>query len=218
MRIILLLFFLSSQASAGDYRWLTVDPTDTIAKRFTPPDGFKRADVPVEGFAHWLRGLPLKPRGVPVLLFNGQQKPLQSVHASVIDIDVGKKDLQQCADAVMRLRAEFLFSRDRSRDICFRFTSGDKARWESWREGARPKVTGNKVRWVEGSKKDPSYGNFRGYLTELSVWAGTASLAKELKPVADLKQIAAGDVFIQGGFPGHAVLVVDVARNSKGEQ
>ena len=43
-------------------------------------------------------------------------------------------------------------------------------------------------------------------------WAGTYSLERELKPAA-LADIAAGDVFIKGGFPGHAVLVADVVEN-----
>jgi hypothetical protein len=40
-----------------------------------------------------------------VLLYNGAPKFRQDVHAAVIDIDVGTRDLQQCADATMRLRA-----------------------------------------------------------------------------------------------------------------
>ena len=43
-------------------------------------------------------------------------------------------------------------------------------------------------------------------------YAGTASLEKELA-AAQLTEIKAGDVFIKGGFPGHAVLVMDVAEN-----
>ena len=47
-------------------------------------------------------------------------------------------------------------------------------------------------------------------------YAGTASLAKELKSVPDVSKIRAGDVFIVGGYPGHAVTVVDVAKNRDG--
>jgi len=36
------------------------------------------------------------------------------------------------------------------------------------------------------------------------------SLAKELKPIA-VENMKIGDVFIQGGFPGHAIIVVDMA-------
>jgi hypothetical protein len=43
-------------------------------------------------------------------------------------------------------------------------------------------------------------------------YAGTLSLAKELKPVS-MKDIQIGDVFIQGGSPGHAVVVIDMVEN-----
>jgi hypothetical protein len=49
-------------------------------------------------------------------------------------------------------------------------------------------------------------------------YAGSASLAAELVAVADPAEIRPGDVFIQGGFPGHAVLVTDVAEDSAGER
>ena len=45
-------------------------------------------------------------------------------------------------------------------------------------------------------------------------YAGTASLEKELKP-QNLEDLQIGDVFIKGGFPGHAVIVIDKAINSK---
>ncbi len=34
----------------------------------------------------------------------------------------------------------------------------------------------------------------------------------------NINKISIGDVFIQGGFPGHAVLVMDVAENKEGEK
>ena len=47
---------------------------------------------------------------------------------------------------------------------------------------------------------------------------GSASLSKQLKPVIDFSDITPGDVLIRGGFPGHAVIVMDVAENIKGEK
>lgn len=44
-------------------------------------------------------------------------------------------------------------------------------------------------------------------------YAGTASLSKELKSVSSIKDMQIGDVFIIGGFPGHAILVVDMCEN-----
>ena len=57
------------------------------------------------------------------------------------------------------------------------------------------------------------YASFRRYMDVVFAWAGTYSLARELKSAA-LADIAAGDVFIKGGFPGHAVLVADVVENA----
>ena len=59
----------------------------------------------------------MKPANAPVLIYTGAQKWRQDVHAAVIDIDVGRRDLQQCADAIMRLRAEWLFA------ACLLYTS-----------------------------------------------------------------------------------------------
>ena len=42
------------------------------------------------------------------------------------------------------------------------------------------------------------------------MYAGTLSLSKELSTVA-YNNLKAGDIFIQGGSPGHAVIVVDLA-------
>lgn len=53
-------------------------------------------------FAEYLRNLPLKPHGTKVKYYNGEEKP-NDVYVAVIDIDVGTRDLQQCADAVIRL-------------------------------------------------------------------------------------------------------------------
>ncbi|MFM7767840.1 MAG: DUF4846 domain-containing protein, partial [Bacteroidota bacterium] len=56
------------------------------------------------------------------------------------------------------------------------------------------------------------------YMEMVFSYAGTASLEKELKPV-DLADMQIGDLFIKGGFPGHAVVVVDMAvHESTGEK
>jgi hypothetical protein len=49
------------------------------------------------------------------------------------------------------------------------------------------------------------------------MYAGTLSLEKSLKPKA-IKDLEAGDVFIKGGSPGHAVIVIDVAVNAAGKK
>ena len=191
------------------------DEAESIARRIAPPRGFERVTVPDGSFGAWLRGLPLKKGRPVVLLHDGQPKRNQEAHWAVVDIDTGRKDLQQCADAVMRLRAEYLFGRGSIGDISFRFTSGDPAPFSRWAMGERPVVRGNRVTWKRSAPRDDSYPAFRGYLDIVFTYAGSASLAKELQAAGDPEAVQPGDVFIQGGFPGHAVLVVDVVEHPR---
>lgn len=200
------------------YSWLKEQAAGTIASRIAPPGGFHRLDTEPGSFAAWLRGLPVKPGRPEVQLFNGSKKWNQEAHHVVLDIDVGRRDLQQCADAVMRLRAEFLRQAGKDDDICFHFTDKTPARWTDWRQGSRPRVAGRSTTWEKRAPSDDSYASFRRYLDVVFAYAGTLSLARELDKVADPRRIEAGDVFIQGGSPGHAVIVVDVAQDATGRR
>ena len=201
------------------YPWKTDnEPTESLERRIPVPHGFKRIEVKPGSFADWLRHLPLKPGCPPVHLYNGALKDNQTVHVAVVDIDVGRRDLQQCADAVIRLRAEYLFTTPCSDKIAFHFTSGDFARWRDWGAGYRPKVKHNRVTWRRSARRDRSHANFRRYLATVFAYAGSASLQRELTPVTHPSAIQIGDVFIRGGHPGHAVIVVDAAQNAHGER
>jgi hypothetical protein len=129
---------------------------------------------------------------------------------AVVDIDVGKRDLQQCADAIMRLRAEWLFASRRAGDIAFNYTDGGRVPFSRWAKGERPSSSGKS--WKTSAKADNSYLSFRRYMDQVFSYAGTYSLDRELKK-APTANIAIGDVFIKGGFPGHAVLVADMVEN-----
>lgn len=187
---------------------------NTIATRFTPPDGYQRTPQAANSFANYLRNFELHPTGKEVLLFDGRVKPNQSAHVAVLKIDVGKRDLQQCADAVMRLRAEYLYEQQQFENISFNFVSGFKANYSNWRNGKKISVKGNKVNWVNTNDDQTTKQSFRNYLNMVFSYASTLSLEKELKP-KNLRDIQIGDVFIQGGSPGHAVLVVDVVINEQ---
>jgi hypothetical protein len=221
-RIITLTIFaicLLANASFSEpkhYPWLgEQEPQATIATEIPPPEGYERIEVSTESFANWLRHLPLKQKDTPVYLYDGIKKLNQDAHVAVVDIDTGTRDLQQCADAIIRLRAEYLYSRGQYASIHFTFTSGDEASFTRWAAGYRPLVNGNKVQWVKQAGQDPSYRNFRRYLTTVYIYAGTYSLGKELKPRGDSHEMRIGNLFIEPGFPGHAVIVVDMAENKK---
>jgi uncharacterized protein DUF4846 len=207
-----------AEATRG-YGWPYTPGADTIASRLAPPPGYKRIVAAPGSFAEWLRYLPLKPDGAPVLLFDGKPKPNQNLHAAVIDIDVGKRDLQQCADAVIRLRAEYLYAggaAERAR-IAFNFTSGDRVGFGRWAEGWRPVVAGNRVSWQRNGAHGSDRAQFGAYLEKIFTYAGSKSLERELVPVG-ARKVEGGDVFVQGGFPGHAVIVVDAAEDPNGRR
>src|SRR5882757_5040924 len=65
-----------------------------------PPPGYKRIPQNKNSFGEWLRNISLK-KDRHVYLYNGSLKRNQRAQFAVLDITVGKKDLQQCADAVM---------------------------------------------------------------------------------------------------------------------
>lgn len=174
---------------------------------------FERTVIQKQSFATYLRQLPLKPEGTKVKYYNGQDKPYQNAHYRIIDLDIGTKNLQQCADAVIRLRAEYLFSIGDFESIHFNFTSGDTAKYINWMQGYRPQVKENHVSWIKNARTGQTYANFRQYLDSVFMYSGSYSLKKELSPVIDLKAIEIGNVFIQGGFPGHAIIVIDMTRS-----
>lgn len=181
-----------------------------LLQRFSPPSGFQRIPVDPASFASYLRHLPLKSPGSPVLLYDGQEKGNQTAHVAVVDLPIGKRDLHQCADAIMRLRAEYLWHSKQYKEIHFNLTNGFRVDYERWRKGGRVKVTGNRTEWVQSAAASNSYAVFWKYLELVFSYAGTLSLSKELE-TAPMEGLQIGDVFIQGGSPGHAVIVVDMA-------
>lgn len=185
--------------------------------RFPAPDGFIRTTTDSTSFAAWLRRLPLRPDGYPVHLYDGRLKSRSDVHCAVLNLDVGRRDLQQCADAVIRLRAEYLYSQKRYADIHFRFTNGFVAEYDRWRRGARIRVEGNRVFWTGGGKVSDGYPEFRRYLDIVFAYSGSASLERELYAV-EPTALQPGDVWIKGGYPGHAVIVLDVAVHPQSKE
>ncbi len=218
--LLLLSSVLANSALSSNYQWMDTYQTDNALFHNIPvPKGFERVPVAKNSFASWLRHLPLKAGKPAVYLHTGQKKINQSAHHAVVDIDIGTQDLQQCADAVIRLRAEYLYAIGQQNAIHFNFTSGDEAAYRKWIDGFRPVVKGNSVTWRKNRQHDASYATFQQYLKSVFMYAGSYSLAQELSTVKHIRDMHIGDVFIKGGFPGHAVLVIDMAaHHTSGEK
>lgn len=185
---------------------------EIVADRVLLPEGFERIEETETSFATYLRNTQLKTHGTEVLLYDGRLKSNQNVHVAVIDIDVGDRDLQQCADATMRLWAEYLRSIGQEEKIHFEFTNGFRVDYSKWMEGYRISVDGNDVSWVKRQEASNSDETFMSYMQMIFAYAGTLSLSNELQSVP-IEEMSIGDIFVQGGSPGHAVIVMDMAVN-----
>lgn len=176
----------------------------TVGEAFPLPAGAER--VSGGAFGDWLRALPVAPAEQPVRDVRGR---VVSHRARVVPIPMTKGDLQQCADSLMRLRATWL--RTQGVAPMFHATSGDPMPLERWAKGERPHDVGNRLAWRGGARATTLDEAFEPWLAQVMVWAGTISLAKN-DTVPDTDGPTPGDVLVVGGSPGHAVILLDVAR------
>jgi hypothetical protein len=184
---------------------------DTVITRFKVPDGYHQVSVAPGSFAAYLQSLPLKPAGTQTKTYKGVVAATDVYTAAVVDMSVGNQDLQQCADAVMRLRGEYLYRQKRYDEIAFHFESGFRCDYIHYANGYRY----SNDHWILKAKKDYSYPTFMRYMNLVFMYAGTLSLQKELKTVPDPNDLKAGNIFIHGGSPGHCFIVMDVVENSQ---
>ena len=180
------------------------------------PEGFKHIHGTDSLFADWLLSQLLR-KEKSVYLYNGSRKQDQHAQFAVLGIDIGKKNLVQCADAVIKLRACFLFQYGRTTQINFRSTTGTTLSFSQWQQGWRWKEqNGQLVRLAGTNHFSMSLQSFESFMDLVYAYCGTHSLSRQLHPLTG--DIQPGDVFVQGGFPGHAVIVISVAENSVGRK
>ncbi len=219
----LTLFFVVFQNSFSQIyvttRPLVIDETkSTILTRFNPPKGFSWVQEEPGSFSEFLTNFPLHPPNLPVRDFTGVPIEEQQHHVAILKIDVGEKNLQQCADAWIRLYSEYLWLNQRFDDIGFEFTSTQFFAWDDYKIGYRTKEVNKKVSFINTGKFDDSYESFQKYLEVIFRYAGTISLDVESDPVKDNASVKAGDFIIKPGSPGHSVIIVGVAKNVAGKK
>ena len=197
----------------GAYPFLnTAEGLQSIVERFEVPAGYTRVEVLPGSFGEWLRGLPILDRQ-KVYSFRGEA--IRNAPAiAVVPMSVGRGDVQQCADSILRLYAEYLWSKGKATSWGIHFTSGDLSNWTDWAQGQRFKVAGSSVKRVQSGPSDDSYEQYQKWLHHSFIYAGTQSLHLDSKSVGISQAIQPGDFFVSPGAPGHAVIVLDVATAS----
>ncbi len=178
-----------------------------------------------DSLSQWLLNLELFPENHEVRYYNGNIKSNQHrINIGVIKMDmVGKfitgkeipADLQQCADACMRIWAEYLWKSKQYDKIHFKGGNGFVYEYTKWAAGYRVHFDKNwHATWQKDAQTDYGYTTFRKYLSLVFNYCGTLSISKDMKRV-EPNDVRPGDIIIYGGSPGHAVTVMDVLRNKK---
>ena len=205
-------FFFAFLVSQTPNNQLINPQGKTVETRFNLPIGYQRTTVTKDSFGAYLRTFVLKEDEAKVYFYNGQEKT-NSQQVAVLDIDRGSKDLQQCADAVMRLRSEYLYARKQFSDISYKTFGGVAMTYDKYKNGYRINNQGfTKSKGVDNSRE-----GFRKYCDMVFNYANTFTLEKEMKTVKNLSDLQVGDVFIVSNPKsyGHAMIVMDVAENLK---
>lgn len=189
----------------------------SVKDRILIPKSFEKVSYTTNSFSYYVQNYALKPFGAPVINYDGNHYSYQAGHVGVLEIPVPSNGLQQCADALMRIRAEYLWETNQKNKIGFNFTSGHYCSWIKYAEGYRPKINGNKVSFHKTASANYSKDTFYNYLNLIYMYAGTQSLYSELPKINIIENVEVGDMLIYPGSPGHVIMVVDKATNEKGE-
>lgn len=191
MRTLLTLFLICSQLIVSAQRTIGDIPL---------PKGYTR--VKCDGYGNYLRKLKLT-GNKQIHTYKGDIINRRNTYA-VLDIDVGNKNLQQCADAAIRLWAEYLYSIKAYNRIYFHaLSNGNAIRFNTWAK----------------KKRSYSYKTFRNYLDYVYGLCNSTSMWKEMKSIKP-QDLRVGDcfIYINEHTYGHVVTVVDMAVNQKGEK
>jgi hypothetical protein len=163
----------------------------------------------------------MAPPGTKVVTFDGREalSADDDYLAGVIAIDIGSSDLQQSSDVIVRLHAEYLWSRGEKDKISYLSATKLNMPLSRWEKGQRLIANGASVFWaVKGKPAEISHAEFRKYLDAVFNWANSTSLSPRSTPVADPKDLLPGDFFLQDQPPNHLAVVLDIAEKPSGER
>ena len=103
----------------------------------------------------------------------------------------------------MYFRAWYLFDKGNTDKIVFTFTDGTRYSYSEF---------------LKQKKLNNTFKSFNKYMTIIWSYAGTWSINKYDTRHVAINDMSAGDIFVIGGFPGHAITIVDVIENKQGDK
>lgn len=130
--------------------------------------------------------------------------------------------VEQCADIVVRLVAEYANGNGNADEIVFRSLSGQRIEWKRWLQGRYAVNTdASAIIYHAGAARTETPREFDEFLTFVMSYVNTASLRRDWREVAP-GDIQIGDVLIQpsclGAGMGHMSMVVDACEDSAGNR
>jgi len=204
--------------------YLYLKDSSTPYKRvadLTAPTGFHRVSA-ITDWQNWIRHTPLQPNNAQVVDYMGDPINPPATVSAVVAVNVMGKACQ-CADMAILLRSYFKFFKQESSEIRFKSVSGQWMEWKAWLSGTRYRLSGNGQKLIPyrtPNSRSNTLQAFNNYLRFVFIYAGSASLGRDLKKVASHK-VMPGDLYIQpnpSGGIGHVSIVFDVATNKNGNR
>lgn len=172
----------------------------TIYTKYKTPKDFIRTK-PFNEFASFINHLPLKSDKLKARLYDGTEKLNEYVYVGVLDLPQPKNNVQYNGNAILRLRAEFLYKTKQFDKINFKTSSRQELK-----------------SFLEFAGDDLSSKKFNEYLEYLLYNVNPSHLHHHLISVP-LKEMQIGDVLIQRSQSrGHAAIVMDMASDNNGNK
>jgi len=172
--------------------------SQTIESYFEIPKNYKR--IIQSDYHDWIISREINTKD-KVKYFDGKTiDGLGTDYKAKFVYNIGKRNLHQCADAVMYNNARYFFDTKQYKKISYTFSYNAK---------------------VYSYVKEFNVFNektFKKYITMVWGYCGTWSLQEYDTVKIDIKEMQVGDMFLIGGFPGHTMSVVDMIENSEGNK
>lgn len=218
----------ATPAPAGDP---IVPSGTTVLQRFNPPAGYQRIQPESGSFEEYLQNFTLRDYGTKPLVYDTETKTLindESAPAvSVLALDlINKGNLQQSSDSMVRLYAEYLYSKGRFSDIAFNLltTPAFRCDFDTWSKGGRLDLSkineGNQISWCldhsgNCGHKDvelgTSAGTFRYYLQNVMTYSDTSSLVTNMNKISAPQDAAIGDMIVYADPQAAPAIIIDLA-------
>jgi len=183
-----------------------------------PSHDYTRIQIPENSFAAMLRNLPLKSPGSDVLNYRGGifKSGQDTAVAFVVDLNIQGRRLEQCMDILVRLYAEYLWRGNQVDHFKLPLPGGYWLNWKDWKTGLRPVFKGINISMHKVSDFDDSYQSYQSYLNTVYAESHTQQFYHAYQ-FLKREEVQIGDIIIRKGTKGHAIMIVDSAKNNSGE-